>query len=50
MFIADPVTGILPIEKAILNVATDGSLGNVNAVDALVRADPVAFLQRIHCV
>ena len=43
---ADPVTGRLPIEKAILNLGHNESLGNVDAVHALLRADP-AFLERI---
>ena len=47
MYISDPVTGLLPIEKAILNLGNDGSLGNVDAVDALLRANP-AFVERIN--
>ena len=46
MYIADPVTGHLPIEKALLNVGKNESLENVDAVDALLRANP-AFLNRI---
>ena len=45
MTIADPVTGLLPIEQALLNAGIDGSLENTDAVDALLRADP-AFLSR----
>jgi hypothetical protein len=45
MSVPDPVSGLLPIEQALLNVADDGSLENTDAVDALLRADPV-FLSR----
>ena len=44
--IANPVSGLLPIERALLNVGKDASLGNIDAVDALLRANP-AFLRRI---
>jgi hypothetical protein len=43
--IADPVTGHLPIEQALLNAARNESLENADAVDVLLRADP-AFLLR----
>ena len=46
MEIADPVSGLFPIEQAILNVGNNGSMENVDAVDALLRANP-AFLRRI---
>jgi hypothetical protein len=46
MYIADPFTGLLPIEQAILNVAKNGSTVNVDAVNALLRANP-GFLERI---
>ena len=53
MYIADPFTGLLPIEQAILNVAQkrrkkrkEGSIENVDAVNALLRANP-GFLERI---
>lgn len=45
MSVPDPVSGLLPIEQALLNVADDGSLENTDAIDALLRADPV-FLSR----
>jgi hypothetical protein len=45
MSVPDPVSRLLPIEQALLNVADDGSLENTDAVDALLRADPV-FLSR----
>ena len=45
MEIADPVTGLFPIEQAILNLGNNESLGNVDAVHALLRADP-AYLER----
>ena len=44
MFVVDPVSGLLPIEQAVLNVGKDGSLENVDAVNALLRANP-AFLE-----
>jgi ankyrin repeat protein len=46
MYIADPFTGLLPIEQAILNVAKNGLIENVDAVNALLRANP-GFLERI---
>ena len=45
MFVADPATGYFPIQQAVLNVGKDGSLGNIDAVNVLLRADP-AFLDR----
>ncbi len=44
MFVSDPVTGRLPIQQAVLNVRIDASLDNVDAVNALLRANP-AFLE-----
>jgi ankyrin repeat protein len=44
LYIADPINGLLPIEQAILNAGKDGSLENIDAVDALLRANP-AFLE-----
>ena len=45
--ITDPVTGLLPIQHAILNASKDGSLANIDAVDALLTIDPpVDFLIR----
>jgi hypothetical protein len=38
------MNGRLPIEQAILNAAKDGSLENIDAVDALLCANP-AFLE-----
>ena len=35
----DPVTGLLSMEQALLNIGDDGSLENVDAVYALFRAD-----------
>jgi hypothetical protein len=46
MYIADPFNGLLPIEQALLNAVNDGSLDNMDAVNALLRANP-AFLSRI---
>lgn len=46
MFVVDPVTGHLPIEQALFNEGRDGSLDNVDAVNALLRANP-AFLSRV---
>jgi hypothetical protein len=43
--IPNPVTGILPIEQALLNVGDDGSLENTDAIDLLFHVDP-AFLSR----
>lgn len=43
---ADPVTGLFPIEQALLNVGEDASLENTDAVDTLLRAKP-DFLGRI---
>ena len=45
MHIRDSVTGRLPIEQALLNVGKNGSLENIDAVDALLRADPSFLLQ-----
>jgi hypothetical protein len=45
MHIRHPVTGRLPIEQALLNVGKDGSLKNIDAVDALLRDDPSFLLQ-----
>jgi ankyrin repeat protein len=45
MHIIDPVTGRLPIEQALLNVGKDGLLENIDAVDALLRANPSFLLQ-----
>jgi hypothetical protein len=45
MSVPNPVSGLLPIEQALLNVGEDRSLENIDAVDALLRADPV-FLSR----
>jgi hypothetical protein len=42
----DPVTGRLTIEQALLNVGNNELLENVDAVDALLLANP-AFLNRI---
>jgi hypothetical protein len=39
MYIVDPVTGHLPFEKALLNIGNDASLGNVDAVNALLQAN-----------
>ena len=36
----DPTTGLFPIEQALLNLGKDGSLENMDAVDALLRACP----------
>jgi hypothetical protein len=47
LFVADPDSELLPIEQALLNVGKDGSLGNVDAVNGLLRADPV-FLLRVN--
>ncbi len=44
LYIADPINGLLPIEEAILNAGKDGSLENIDAVDALLCANP-AFLE-----
>jgi hypothetical protein len=44
LYIADPINRLLPIEQAILNAGKDGSLENIDAVDALLRANP-AFLE-----
>ncbi len=44
LYIANPMNGRLPIEQAILNAAKDGSLENIDAVDALLCANP-AFLE-----
>ena len=44
MFVADPVSGLLPIQQAALNVGKDGSFENVDAVNALLRANP-SFLE-----
>jgi ABC-type transport system involved in cytochrome c biogenesis permease component len=44
LYIAEPINGLLPIEQAILNAGKDGSLENIDAVDALLRANP-AFLE-----
>jgi hypothetical protein len=46
MYIAYPITGHLPLEKALLNIGNDASLGNVDAVNALIQANP-GFLERI---
>lgn len=46
MYVADPVTGYLPMEQALLNLGKNGSLGNVDAVDALLWAYP-AFSGRV---
>jgi hypothetical protein len=47
IFIGDPVTELVPMmEQAILNVANNGSIENVDAVDALLQANP-AVLERI---
>jgi hypothetical protein len=42
----DPVTKHLSLEKALLNIGNDASLGNVDAVNALLQANP-GFLERI---
>ena len=34
MFLPDPVSGLLPIQQALLNVGDDGSFENIDAVDA----------------
>jgi hypothetical protein len=39
MYIADPVTKHLSLEKALLNIGNDASLGNVDAVNALLQAN-----------
>jgi hypothetical protein len=46
LYIADPINGLLPIEQAVLNAGKDGSLENIDAANALLRANP-AFLERI---
>jgi hypothetical protein len=43
MYVADPVTRYVPMEQALLNLGKNGSLGIVDAVDALLWAYP-AFL------
>jgi hypothetical protein len=40
MYIADPIDGLSPIEQAILNVAKNESIENVDVVNALLRANP----------
>jgi hypothetical protein len=42
-----PTTGLFPIEQALLNLGKDGSLENMDAVDALLRACRT-FLSRIN--
>ena len=44
MSIPDPVTGLLPIEQALLNVGDDGSLENTDAVDSLLRRRSCLFV------
>jgi hypothetical protein len=47
IFIGDPVKECLPMmEQAILNVANNGSIENMDAVDALLQAN-AAFLEHI---
>jgi hypothetical protein len=40
MYIANPIDGLLLIEQAILNVAKNESIENVDVVNALLRANP----------
>jgi hypothetical protein len=47
MAICNPFIGLLPIEQALLNVGDDGSLGNTDVVDALLRESPASFDQLI---
>jgi hypothetical protein len=42
----DPVTKHLSLEKALLNIGNDASLGNVDAVNSRLQANP-GFLERI---
>jgi hypothetical protein len=39
MYVADPVTGHLPLEQALLNIGNDALLGNVDAVNAFLQAN-----------
>ena len=50
MTVADPVTGYFPIEQALLNVGNDGSLGNIDAVNVLLRANPSFVLNGARAV
>jgi hypothetical protein len=43
---SNPITGLLPIEQAFLNVGNDGSIENVDAVYAPLRENP-AYLERV---
>jgi hypothetical protein len=45
LLVADPDSELLPTEQALLNVGKDGSLGDVDAVNGLLRADPVFWLR-----
>jgi hypothetical protein len=46
MLVGNPVTGYLPIKQALVNVGEDRSLENIDAVDALLQANP-AFLSQV---